>query len=143
MQASLAKVDTLIEILNLAHLNYTDRDIVVAPSFPFLSHVKSKLRKEIETAAQNCFSEKTGAYTGEVRYFACLYSSHGRSSLRIPRVLSSAYEFSQMVISEILLNVSIFIQGVGSVPRGNLTFQGNPGPFNSICMGTCFRILKC
>ncbi|KAF0989655.1 hypothetical protein HZS_6111 [Henneguya salminicola] len=66
MQASSAKVNEIIKMLNDACFQETSRDIVVAPSYLFLSHVKSQLRKEFKVAAQNCCHKPTGAFTGEV-----------------------------------------------------------------------------
>ncbi|KAG5457728.1 MAG: triosephosphate isomerase [Olpidium bornovanus] len=42
-------------------------EVVVAPPFVYLDAVRKALRPEIEVAGQNCHTEKSGAFTGEVR----------------------------------------------------------------------------
>ncbi|HPB25842.1 MAG TPA: triose-phosphate isomerase [Bacteroidales bacterium] len=51
-------------------------DIIIAPPFPFLTTCKDLIGKHpgIYTAAQNCYSEEKGAYTGEVSA-AMIYST--------------------------------------------------------------------
>jgi hypothetical protein len=47
-------------------------EVVVAPPYIYLSHVRSKLKKEIGVAAQNCYKVEKGAFTGEIRC-ACIF----------------------------------------------------------------------
>jgi triosephosphate isomerase len=41
-------------------------DIVVAPPAIYLLGVKDSLKQPVEVAAQNCFTESSGAFTGEI-----------------------------------------------------------------------------
>jgi len=54
----------------IPHLNKSTRnpntEVVIAPPFPYLAHVKSMLGDGMEVAAQNCYKVDKGAYTGEV-----------------------------------------------------------------------------
>lgn len=64
---TLESVKKLVEILNAADIpSEADVEVVVAPPFVFLPVVKPILRKDIAVAAQNCWVQKGGAYTGEV-----------------------------------------------------------------------------
>ena len=45
-------------------------DVVVAPSAVHVDHVRQIAKAEIGVAAQNCYVEATGAFTGENRW-AC------------------------------------------------------------------------
>jgi triosephosphate isomerase len=66
----------------------TDADIVVAPVFTALGKVSETLAgSNIAVAAQNCYPEKTGAFTGEVSPFllkdvGCRYVIVGHSERR-------------------------------------------------------------
>jgi triosephosphate isomerase (TIM) len=70
-------VEEILKGLNqsTAISNHENLDIVLAPPFPFLSMCKDLIRNHpgIYTAAQNCYSEEKGAYTGEVSA-AMIYS---------------------------------------------------------------------
>jgi len=58
---------TLAEALRDALAGVQDREIIVAPVFTALATVARTLRGSgIRTAAQNCYPETTGAFTGEV-----------------------------------------------------------------------------
>ncbi len=59
----------LIDSLTLAHTNVNDnKEVVLAVPFPYLKTAKDKLKdvKGFFVAAQNCYTEESGAYTGEV-----------------------------------------------------------------------------
>ena len=43
-------------------------EIVVAPPAPYLEYVKARLPAQVGIAAQNCYKEASGAFTGEIRY---------------------------------------------------------------------------
>ncbi|XP_075501669.1 triosephosphate isomerase, chloroplastic-like [Primulina tabacum] len=55
----------LVSDLNSAALE-SDVDVVVAPPFVYVDQVKSSLSDRIEIAAQNCWTGKGGAFTGEI-----------------------------------------------------------------------------
>eukprot|EP00897_Mesotaenium_endlicherianum_P008865 jgi/Mesen1/8006/ME000425S07206 len=60
-------VKKLVEVLNAGETPSEDIvEVVVAPSFLHLPIVKPVLRKDFALAAQNCWVQKGGAYTGEV-----------------------------------------------------------------------------
>jgi len=59
-------------------------DVVVAPPFLYIDQVKNSLTDRIEVSAQNCWTGKGGAFTGEIRYNSIspslrlnLFSSNG------------------------------------------------------------------
>ena len=57
----------LVKDLKSAAATVTEREIVVAPPFPALAEVAALLEgSNIQVAAQNCYPETSGAYTGEV-----------------------------------------------------------------------------
>src|SRR5512135_484925 len=59
-------VELINEIITLVN-DVTDVEIIVAPVFTVLNSVKTALvNSRISLAAQNCFWEEQGAYTGEV-----------------------------------------------------------------------------
>jgi len=61
---SLAQVRSLVEGLNNG--SWAENvDVVVAPSAVHLSTVREHAKKEIGVAAQNCYFEASGAFTGE------------------------------------------------------------------------------
>lgn len=43
-------------------------EVVVAPPAPYIDYVSQKLSSKAAVAAQNCYKEASGAFTGEVRY---------------------------------------------------------------------------
>lgn len=83
-----AEAVTLVKALEANLADVTDRDIVVAPVFTVLTSVSSALRdSNIAVAAQNCFPEMQGAYTGEVsplllKDAGCRYVIVGHSERR-------------------------------------------------------------
>lgn len=58
----------LDELLDQSHSLNESREVVVAVPFPYLSMALSKAngKAHVSVAAQNCYSEKSGAFTGEV-----------------------------------------------------------------------------
>lgn len=69
MNLTLVQGEQLInDILNAGLKLADDQVVVIAPPFPFLIRAKSLLKNYpgFYVAAQNCYSERCGAYTGEV-----------------------------------------------------------------------------
>ncbi|KAL6545976.1 Triosephosphate isomerase, cytosolic [Orobanche gracilis] len=58
-------ISKLVSDLNSATLE-TDVDVVVAPPFVYIDQVRNSLSDQIEIAAQNCWTGKGGAFTGEI-----------------------------------------------------------------------------
>ncbi|KAF9975493.1 triosephosphate isomerase [Actinomortierella ambigua] len=65
LNGSLDSLKTLVDTLNQGNLD-KEVEVVVAPPFIYLDHVRKTIRKEIAVAGQNCYSKAAGAYTGEV-----------------------------------------------------------------------------
>lgn len=68
MNLTYQQAETLIdEILALPHTLAQHQQAIFAVPFPYLSMVANKLsgKKNVFVAAQNCYSKKSGAYTGE------------------------------------------------------------------------------
>ncbi|XP_073119024.1 triosephosphate isomerase, chloroplastic-like [Henckelia pumila] len=55
----------LVSDINTATLE-SDVDVVVAPPFVYIDQVKNTLSDRVEIAAQNCWTGKGGAFTGEI-----------------------------------------------------------------------------
>jgi hypothetical protein len=74
-------------------------EVVVSPPYVFIPSVKGQLRPEIQVAAQNCWVNKGGAYTGEVRlvlYFCtCAYVS----IVSLYATYNSVFSLSSEIIS--------------------------------------------
>jgi triosephosphate isomerase len=69
MNLTLAQGEQLINDILEAGLKLEEgQQVVIAPPFPYLMKAKSLLKNYpgFYVAAQNCYSEKSGAYTGEV-----------------------------------------------------------------------------
>ncbi|KAF3641999.1 Triosephosphate isomerase, chloroplastic [Capsicum annuum] len=66
-------ISKLVSDLNSAQLE-SDVDVVVAPPFLYIDQVKNSLTDRIEVSAQNCWTGKGGAFTGEIRahYYAMI-----------------------------------------------------------------------
>ncbi len=83
-----------------------DADIVVAPVFTALSRVAEALAgSNIALAAQNCYPEKTGAFTGEVSPFllkdaGCAYVIVGHSERR--QILAETDAFINSKVKAVL-----------------------------------------
>jgi triosephosphate isomerase (TIM) len=68
MNLTLQQGETLMDEILSAGFNLSnDREAIFAVPFPYLININNKTaaQKNIFTAAQNCASEKSGAYTGE------------------------------------------------------------------------------
>ena len=65
MNGSSSSIKGISEFLTAGPLSQ-DVEVVVAPPFPYLQHVRQILPKSIGVAAQNCYKAANGAYTGEV-----------------------------------------------------------------------------
>ncbi|KAL5491641.1 hypothetical protein EMCRGX_G016972 [Ephydatia muelleri] len=65
MNGSFSSEKGISEFLTAGPLSQ-DVEVVVAPPFPYLQHVRQVLPKSIGVAAQNCYKAANGAYTGEV-----------------------------------------------------------------------------
>lgn len=83
-----AEAVALVEALNSGLTDVADRDIVVAPVFTALTSAASVLSdSNIALAAQNCYPENQGAFTGEVspallKDAGCRYVIVGHSERR-------------------------------------------------------------
>ncbi|XP_073039390.1 LOW QUALITY PROTEIN: triosephosphate isomerase, chloroplastic-like [Primulina eburnea] len=58
-------ISKLVSDINNATLE-SDVDVVVAPPFVYIDQVKNTLSDRVEIAAQNCWTGKGGAFTGEI-----------------------------------------------------------------------------
>lgn len=58
-------VDEIIKWMNEAKLD-ANVEVVVAPPSIYLAHVRKSLNQKIGVAAQNCYKEPKGAFTGEI-----------------------------------------------------------------------------
>lgn len=58
-------ITKLVSDLNSASLE-PDVDVVVSPPFVYIDQVRSSLTDRIEVSAQNCWTGKGGAFTGEI-----------------------------------------------------------------------------
>eukprot|EP01102_Stenamoeba_stenopodia_P011609 TRINITY_DN3586_c0_g1_i1.p1 TRINITY_DN3586_c0_g1~~TRINITY_DN3586_c0_g1_i1.p1 ORF type:complete len:252 (+),score=84.27 TRINITY_DN3586_c0_g1_i1:84-839(+) len=59
-------IDTLVPQLNDAAFAADKVEVVIAPPALYLSAVAAKVKPEIKVAAQNAYSEASGAFTGEI-----------------------------------------------------------------------------
>ena len=59
----------VLESLRLGRVDcvFFHSEIVIAPPALYLEYVKSKLPANVLVAAQNCYKEASGAFTGEIR----------------------------------------------------------------------------
>lgn len=65
MNGSTASIASLLDTLNYGSVS-PNTEVVVAPSSPYLSLVKSKLREDFAVASQDCSNAEHGAFTGQV-----------------------------------------------------------------------------
>lgn len=65
MNGSIKLIDSLVETLNDAKLD-DSAEVIVAPPALYLLHVQATLKPPVQVSAQNCFSESSGAFTGEI-----------------------------------------------------------------------------
>jgi len=83
MNCTLSQAEELLNKLATAQINLTtDKISIIAVPFPYLLLAKEKLasKANIFIAAQNCYTKKNGAYTGEV-------SVEMLQSMQIPYVI--------------------------------------------------------
>lgn len=69
MNLTLQQAEALVdELLAIPHELSSDQEAVFGVPFPYLQTIKNKLagKKNVYVAAQNCYTKKSGAYTGEV-----------------------------------------------------------------------------
>ncbi|KAK8854916.1 triose-phosphate isomerase [Kwoniella newhampshirensis] len=65
MNGSLESIEKIVESINNAKFDGTT-EIVIAPPALYLLQVQSELKGPTEVSAQNCFTEASGAFTGEI-----------------------------------------------------------------------------
>lgn len=66
MNGDKSKIDGILEFLNAGQLN-DQTDIVVAPPSIYTAYVKQNLKtNQVQVALQNCHTNSSGAFTGEV-----------------------------------------------------------------------------
>ncbi|RUS80064.1 hypothetical protein EGW08_012181 [Elysia chlorotica] len=65
MNGDKATIDGICAFLSKGPIN-SDTDVVVAPPYCYLQYSKDKLPATVKVAAQNCYKEKEGAFTGEI-----------------------------------------------------------------------------
>ncbi len=88
MHFTVAESVALVEELKKGISRFADREVVVAPAFTALAGVAAGLAgSPIRLAAQNCYWESQGAYTGEIsppmlRDLGCHYVIVGHSERR-------------------------------------------------------------
>ncbi|GFO21956.1 proteasome subunit beta type [Plakobranchus ocellatus] len=58
-------IDGICDFLNKGSLN-SNTDVVVAPPYCYLQYSREKLSSKVQVAAQNCYTKKEGAFTGEI-----------------------------------------------------------------------------
>lgn len=69
MNLTIQQAEDLLEELNRENVSLNDnREAVIAVPFPYLALAKEKLKntEKFYVAAQNCYTQAAGAYTGEV-----------------------------------------------------------------------------
>lgn len=69
MNLSLAEAESLIDqLIATPHAVKAGQEVVFGVPFPYLINIKNKLagKAHVYIAAQNCYTQKSGAYTGEV-----------------------------------------------------------------------------
>jgi triosephosphate isomerase (TIM) len=83
MNLTLQQAENLTdELVNIPHELSENQEAVFGVPFPYLTTISNKLagKKNVFTAAQNCYNKKSGAYTGEV-------SAEMLKSIQIPYVI--------------------------------------------------------
>lgn len=83
MNLTLQQAETLVdELVKIPHELTEDQQAVFGVPFPYLTTISAKLagKKNVFVSAQNCYSKKSGAYTGEV-------SAEMLKSINIPYVI--------------------------------------------------------
>jgi len=62
---SIGQKETIVKVLNEADLDQ-NTEVVISPPSLYLLPLKAILRKDVQIAAQNAYSEASGAFTGEI-----------------------------------------------------------------------------
>jgi len=65
MNGLLADIDRIVDHLNGSSLD-PNTEVVISPPAIYLLHVRDRVKQGVLVAAQNCYSEKQGAFTGEI-----------------------------------------------------------------------------
>jgi len=65
MNGLLADIDRIVDHLNASKLD-PNTEVCIAPPAIYLLHVRDRVKNGVEVAAQNCYSERQGAFTGEI-----------------------------------------------------------------------------
>ncbi|WVR07387.1 triose-phosphate isomerase [Kwoniella sp. DSM 27419] len=65
MNGSLSEIETIIQRINEAGLD-GKTEVVVAPPALYLLKIQSELKPPAQVSAQNSYTEKSGAFTGEI-----------------------------------------------------------------------------
>ena len=94
------EAEIIFKDLSLQTKNYKKTDIIVCPSFPFLSIYKNIKNKNIKLGAQNTSLEIEGSYTGEV-------SPSMLKSVNVDYVILGHSERRQMGETNIMVNKKI------------------------------------
>merc|ERR1711970_548667 len=86
MNGDKASIDGIADFLKQGPLN-SSTDIVVAPPACYLEHSKKVLPDNVQVAAQNCYKEASGAFTGElsplmIKDLGCTWVITGHSERR-------------------------------------------------------------
>jgi triosephosphate isomerase (TIM) len=90
MNKTLQEAEVLIDQISKSVNDFDNVLKIIIPSFPFIQSVKNKLNNKANffIGAQNCYSEQSGAYTGEVsasmlKSVGCDYVLVGHSERRL------------------------------------------------------------
>jgi triosephosphate isomerase len=125
-----AEAVALVEALDSGLTDVADRDIVVAPVFTALTSVASVLSdSNIALAAQNCYPENQGAFTGEVspallKDAGCRYVIVGHSERR--QLFGETDDFINRKVKAVLdsgLTVILCIGETLKEREGDKTFE--------------------
>lgn len=65
MNGNKKSIDEIVEFMNKGPLS-SSTDVVVAPPACYLQYSREKLGENVHVAAQNCYTEASGAFTGEI-----------------------------------------------------------------------------
>jgi triosephosphate isomerase len=125
-----AEAVALVEALDSGLTDVADRDIVVAPVFTALTSVASVLSdSNIALAAQNCYPENQGAFTGEVspallKDAGCRYVIVGHSERR--QLFGETDDFINRKVKAVLDSGMTVILCIGETLKereGDKTFE--------------------
>ncbi|OAE29298.1 hypothetical protein AXG93_3102s1240 [Marchantia polymorpha subsp. ruderalis] len=99
-------VKRIVEFLNKAEVPCTNHiEVVIAPPAPFLPILRSTLRSDFNLAAQNCWTGKGGAFTGEI-------SAEMLMNLNVPWVILGHSERRTLLGESDEVNGRVFPQQV-------------------------------